>query len=44
MFLFLLLLFFIQCICFSLDESVFYEMILRFSDVAGLLSSSAQLV
>ena len=31
-------------LCLSWDESVFYQMIVRFSDVAGLLSSSAHLV
>ena len=35
MFLFLLILLFIQCICFSLDENAFYQMILRLSFVAG---------
>ena len=35
MFLLLLILLFIQCIYFSLDENVFYQMILRLSDVAG---------
>ena len=34
MFLFLLILLFIQCICFSLDENAFYQMILRLSYVA----------
>ena len=34
MFLFLLILLFIQCICFSLDENAFYQMILRLSYLA----------
>ena len=34
MFLFLLILLFIQCIYFSLDENVFYQMILRLSYLA----------
>ena len=42
--LFLLFLFYLVYVCFSWDGSVFYQMIVRFSDVAGLLSSSAHLV
>ena len=34
MFLFLLILLFIQCICFSLDENAFYQMVLRLSYLA----------
>ena len=38
MFLLLLILLFIQCICFSLDENVFYQMILRLSYLAVFFS------
>ena len=38
MFLFLLILLFIQCIYFSLDENAFYQMILRLSYLAVFLS------